>query len=202
MTRPEAPATPSRPPGLWHRTLRLLRHRWLAGSAGTLAAALPADQVDRLTQAIAGSEAAHTAQIRVCIEASLPASYAWRPLSTARISRERALGQFAKLRVWDTEHNNGVLVYLLLPEHTIEIVADRAVHRAVPQALWDELIARMRSALATPGRTAVADALLGAIDGLTPRLQVLFPRQPGAGADVPGRTPGHANELPDRPHIG
>jgi uncharacterized membrane protein len=75
----------------------------------------------------------HSGEIRVCVEAGLPLSYLWRGAT----ARERAVTMFGKLRVWDTEHNNGVLIYLLLAEHAIEIVADRGLARHVPQAQWE-----------------------------------------------------------------
>ena len=76
---------------------------------------------------MAASERRHSGEIRVCVEAGLPLSYLWRGAT----ARERAVTMFGKLRVWDTEHNNGVLIYLLLAEHRIEIVADRGLNRHV-----------------------------------------------------------------------
>ena len=95
------------------------------------------------------------ARSALCVEAGLPLSYLWRE----RRARERALAMFGKLRVWDTEHNNGVLIYLLLAEHAIEIVADRGLNRHVPaDAVAGRLSDGMRAAFragplrAGPGR--------------------------------------------------
>jgi uncharacterized membrane protein len=91
---------------------------------------------------VASQRNAHSGEIRVCVEAGLPLSYLWRNAT----ARQRAVTMFGKLRVWDTEHNNGVLIYLLLAEHAIEIVADRGLARHVPQAQWDAAAAGMREA--------------------------------------------------------
>ncbi|MCW5609368.1 MAG: TPM domain-containing protein [Rubrivivax sp.] len=117
---------------------RLLRHRWWDDRDAERA--LGADALRRLEDAVAASERRHGGEIRICIEASLPLAWLWRDAT----ARERAVAMFGELRVWDTEANNGVLVYLLLAEHAIEIVADRGVARHVPQGHWDEVLAHMR----------------------------------------------------------
>ena len=91
---------------------------------------------------VAASEKRHSGEIRVCVEAGLPLSYLWRGAT----ARERAVTMFGKLRVWDTEQNNGVLIYLLLAERRIEIVADRGLNRRVSEAQWQSLLATMRDA--------------------------------------------------------
>jgi uncharacterized membrane protein len=112
----------------------------------------------------------------------LPLSYLWRNAS----ARERAVTVFGKLRVWDTEHNNGVLIYLLLAERAIEIVADRGLTRHVPQAQWDTLLATMRGAFAA-GR--FEEGLAQAVDAVDALLAQHFALAPGQ------RNP---NELPNR----
>ena len=164
---------------------RLLRHRWAEGALRRTAS--PA-LLEQLTQAIATSEQRHSGQVRFCIEAGLPASYIWRAAST----RERALAMFSKLRVWDTEHNNGVLIYLLLAEHSIEIVADRGLARQVPQPAWDALAKQLGAALRS-GHTA--DGLLQALADVSALLELHFPRDLSR-AEQPQR-----NELPDAPFI-
>ncbi len=118
--------------------LRLFKHRWW--DERDAARALGSEALQRLEARVAASEARHGGEIRLCVEASLPLSYLWRDAPP----RERALALFGKLRVWDTEANNGVLIYLLLAERDIEIVADRGLARQVPQAHWDKLLAHMR----------------------------------------------------------
>jgi uncharacterized membrane protein len=94
----------------------------------------------RIELAIAESEREHTGEIRFAVEAALPWSY----LKRDAPARERAAMVFAKLGVWDTEQNNGVLIYVELADHSIEIVADRGIARHVPRAEWDAICAAMR----------------------------------------------------------
>ena len=163
---------------LYQRLARMLKHQWRGG-------ALPPELRDRamqrLTTRVAKSELRHSGQIRLCLEASLPHSYLWRDATP----RERAITLFGKLRVWDTEHNNGVLIYLLLAEQAIEIVADRSLARAVPQPTWDALLQRMREPLRA-GK--FEDTLNQAVDEVT-----LLLEQHSAGQQRTG------NELPDAP---
>ena len=118
------------------------------------------------------SERRHSGEIRLCVEAGLPLSYLWREAS----ARERALAMFGKLRVWDTEHNNGVLIYLLLAEHAIEIVADRGLNRHVPAEQWRRLSDGMSAAFKA-GR--FEDGLGQAIDAVDGLLGQHFPLAEG-----------------------
>ena len=95
--------------------------------------AFPQATLDAIEAAIRGSETSHDGEIRFAIESSLPASAVWRGMR----GRERAVEVFSSLRVWDTEHNSGVLVYLLLADHDIEIVADRGIAARVDNAAWE-----------------------------------------------------------------
>ena len=123
------------------RWLRILKHRlW---DERDTRRAVPRATLKRIEAAVANSERRHRGEIRVCVEASLPLSYLWRGLS----ARDRALMMFSKLRVWDTEANSGVLIYLLLCEHAIEIVADRGLNSKVDAAHWHSLLARMKPQL-------------------------------------------------------
>jgi uncharacterized membrane protein YgcG len=159
---------------------RLLRHAWLDESDARRA--LGDAAVKRLEERVAASERRHSGEIRVCVEAGLPLSYLWNDLS----ARQRAVTVFGKLRVWDTEDNNGVLIYLLLAERAIEIVADRGVARRVPQAEWDRLVAGMREAFRAGRFEEGLGQAIDAVDGL---LAQHFPLAPGAA---------NPNELPDR----
>jgi uncharacterized membrane protein len=115
------------------------------------------------------------------VEAGLPLSYLWRGAT----ARERALAMFGKLRVWDTEANNGVLIYLLLAEHAIEIVADRGVARHVPAGPWQSVLAHMQQAF----RAGQFEAgLMRAVDEVEALLLLHYPLAEGE------RNP---NELPD-----
>ena len=90
----------------------------------------------QLTRQVADSEQRHTGQVRICVEAGLPAAYIWGGAN----ARERAVSLFGKLGVWDTEENNGVLIYLLLADRAIEIVADRGLARQIPAGTWDTAV--------------------------------------------------------------
>jgi uncharacterized membrane protein len=100
--------------------------------------------------------------------------------------RERALEVFGLLRVWDTEHNNGVLVYVLLADRDVEIVADRGIHRHVGEAAWQRVCETMEAAFRA-GR--YEQGALAGIEAISALLAGAFPR--GGGAD----------ELPNRPVV-
>ena len=127
---------------LWlQRGRRLLAHR--CRDRRDIHTALSPAALERLAARVAASEQYQDGELRICVEAGLPWSYIQRDAT----ARDRALTLFGKLRVWDTEHNNGVLIYLLLAEHAIELVADRGVSRHVDAALWQALVARLGEAL-------------------------------------------------------
>lgn len=166
-----------------NRWLRILKHRWLDES-DTRRALGPA-ALHNLEARVRASEAQHSGEIRLCIEAGLPLSYLWRNAT----ARERAVTMFGKLRVWDTEFNNGVLIYLLLAEHRIEIVADRGVDRHVPHTQWEAIVAQMSAEFAARRYEA---GLAAAIDAVTALLIRHFPLAAGQA---------NPNELPDTPHL-
>ncbi len=126
---------------MWQQVKRIFKHRWRDESDSRKV--VPADLAERLRRRVAASEQRHTGEVRICVEASLPMSYLWRHAS----ARQRAVTLFGKLRVWDTEHNNGVLIYLLLADRAIEIVADRGLNAVVSPAQWQEMIANLSRAL-------------------------------------------------------
>jgi hypothetical protein len=170
------------------RIQRLLRHRWF--DERTLRHALPSAALEHLAQQVRLSEQRHSGEIRIYVEAGLPSSYLWRPASTPEIVRQRALALFGKLRVWDTEHNNGVLIYLLLAEHAIEIVADRGVNRHVSAAQWQAMMARMGAAFRAGH---FEDGLAQAVAEIS---AVLVQHFPVATEET------NLNELPDAPVVG
>ena len=167
-------------PGPLQRLTRLLRHRW---ADGRLRRVLTPEVLQRLGQRVAASERRHTGQIRICAEGGLPLSYLWRGAS----ARERAITQFGKLRVWDTEHNNGVLIYLLLAEHAIEIVADRGLAQRVPEATWHTLVQRLGQALRAG---QYEDGLTEVLADVSALLVAHFPASDNAPS---------SNEQPDAP---
>jgi hypothetical protein len=138
-----------------------------------------ANGLKRVEGAIAAGERMHEGQVRFAVEASLPLAQVFRGLQP----RARALQLFGQLGVWDTEHNNGVLVYVLLADRDVEIVADRGINRRVSQDAWEAVCRAMEHAFGE-GRFEE-----GAIDGVTAIGDILaqhFPRS------APG-----PNELPD-----
>jgi uncharacterized membrane protein len=165
---------------------RLLRHRLL--DERDAERALGADGRARIAARVAASEARHSGQIRVCIEAGLPFSYLRRHAG----ARERAVAMFGKLRVWDTEHNNGVLVYVLLAEHAIEIVADRGIDQHVDGAAWDAIAAQMKAPFQGGYFAAGLDRAIDAVDALLVRH---YPLTSGESGTL------YRNELPDAPDV-
>ena len=166
-----------------NRLMRLLKHR---GVDETDTKSLLGDgAVQRIAERVAASEAHHSGEIRVCVEAGLPLSY----LQRNAPARERAVMMFGKLRVWDTEHNNGVLIYLMLAEHAIEIVADRGLARHVNAAEWQRITATMSAAFKSGQFEAGLNQAIDTVDGL---LRQHFALAPGEA---------NPNELPDSPYL-
>ncbi len=99
----------------------------------------PPAALERIAQAIAASEQQHAGEIRVVIEAGLPSAMIVRGLQP----QQRALQLFGQLNIWDTEHNNGVLIYLLLADQDVEMIADRGIHRYVGTAGWQVICQHM-----------------------------------------------------------
>lgn len=169
---------------MMNRLRRILRHRWLDES--DTRRAIPPQVQERLAAHVAASERRHTGEVRIYVEAGLPLSYLWRGAPP----RERAIALFGKLGVWDTEQNNGVLVYLLLAEHAIEVVADRGLSRHVSPAQWQQIVAHMTGEFRA-GR--YEQGLVQAVDEVTALLVRHFPAAPGTA---------NPNELPDPPVLG
>ena len=163
------------------RWLRLLKHRcWDETDARR---ALPPAALERIRARVAASERRHSGEIRVVVEAGLPLSYLWRGLQ----ARDRAVTLFGKLRVWDTAHNNGVLIYLLLAERAIEVVADRGLSAQVGPAQWHSLVHGMRAAFRAGQYEAGLLAAVTEVDRLLATHFALAQAQ------------ANPNELPDRP---
>ena len=164
----------------WRRPMRWWRHA--VTDAAHAKRTFPAEALDRIERAIADAEARHAGQIVLAIEPALPVSRVLASLSP----RERALEVFGLLRVWDTEHNNGVLVYLLLADRDVEIVADRGIHRRVGDATWQAICHTMEVAY-REGR--YEEGTLAGIAAISDALAREFPKGEGG------------NELPNRPVV-
>lgn len=177
---------------MWKRLRTTLNHLWLDES-DTRRLIAP-EVLARLERHIAASESRHTGEIRIYAEASLPPGYLWRHLwhktPIEVLARQRAMIVFGKLRVWDTEHNNGLLIYLLLAERKIELVADRGINAVVGQTDWQAMVTRMGAAFAAGH---FEHGLMQAVDEVSRPLLEHFALQP----DVL-----NTNELPDAPELG
>ena len=139
------------------------------------------DALSRIEHAIADSEKTHGGQIVFAVEPALPLGRVHHKLTP----RERALEVFGLMRVWDTEGNNGVLIYVLYADRAVEIVADRGIARRVPQAEWDAICRAVEQDF---HGGAFREGSLKAVRGIAELLARHFPH---AGGD--------ANELPDQP---
>ncbi|MCE1242665.1 TPM domain-containing protein [Oryzomicrobium sp.] len=144
----------------------------------------PSGSLARIEAAIADSEARHGGELRFVVETALPLAYLRR--GEAGI-RERALDLFSHLRVWDTEGNTGILVYVLLADRRVEIVADRGIHARVGEAAWTKLCRQMGEAFRAGNFEA---GTLAALADITVLLEAHVPPPPG-----------NPNELPDRPLV-
>ncbi len=109
---------------------RFFRHVWM--SPLILRSRFPQATLDKIEASITVSEKLHRGQLRFVVEAELTTGQLWDGLT----SRQRALDVFSLLGVWDTEENNGVLIYVMLADRKVEIVADRGIHRHVGDERW------------------------------------------------------------------
>jgi uncharacterized membrane protein len=147
----------------------------------------PRATLDAIEQAVARAERTHGGEIRFAIETSLPPLH----LLNGVVPRTRALELFAHLRVWDTEGNNGVLIYVQLADRVVEIVADRGFHCRVTQSEW-EAVCRLMEEHFRAGRYQA-----GAIAGIEAAGTLLARHYPSP----PGQTVSVRNQLPDQPTL-
>ena len=155
----------------------LLEHRWKARQL------FPSRVLEAIEQAIKTGEATHSGQVRFVVEGALDGA----PLFRDQPARERALDIFAQLRIWDTAHNNGVLIYLLLADRQVEIVADRGIDAKVGAAGWEKICTDMEADFRV--ESFQAGSIKG-IQAVSRQLAKYFPAR-GAGK----------NELPDAPVV-
>lgn len=146
---------------------RLIKHLWSHGrkvgkffSKADLAA---------ITKAIGNSETKHSGQICFAVEGALEVPALLKGLSP----RDRAIEVFTNLKVWDTEQNNGVLIYVLLADHAVEIVSDRGIHSKADLSAWDVICRDIESKFA---RHQYKDGVLSGIEMVSQLLQSQFPK--------------------------
>ena len=145
--------------------------------------AFPKASLDAIAQAIHASEQTHGGEIRFVVEASLEGA----PLWTGQTTRERAIDVFSQLRIWDTEGNNGVLIYLLLADRSVEIIADRGIHTCAGSAPWVAMCRAMELAFSK------SEFLPGTVTGIASIAKVIGQHFPAQGK--------RTNELPDTPVV-
>jgi uncharacterized membrane protein len=151
--------------------------KWLVNRA------FPSDTLIAIDRAIKASEARHRGEIRFVVEGALDIA----PLFRGQTARERAIDVFSQLRVWDTERNNGVLIYLLLADRDVEVVADRGIDAKVGPQEWERICRKMEAAFRQ------ADFQGGVVGGIQEVTRHLAEHFPPIGDD--------RNELPDKPVV-
>lgn len=160
---------------------RLIRH--LVAADWSVRRAFPPAAMRAIRDRIGEQEKRHGGELRFAVEASLPLAHLWR----GQDARSRAVELFGQLRVWDTEYNSGVLIYLLLADKRVEIIADRGIHNKVGDAAWEAICGDMRRSFAA-GRFEQ-----GVSSGVAAISDLLAAHYPPAAED--------ANELPNEPLV-
>ena len=163
--------------GIGRIARHLLEHRWRVRRV------FSPKVLTNIEQATKASEATHSGQVRFVVEGALDGA----PLFRNQPARERAIDIFSHLRIWDTEHNNGVLIYLLLADRDVEIVADRGIDAKVGSEGWEKICRDMEADFANGAFEA------GAIKGIEAVSRELAKYYPPTGP--------HPNELPDSPVV-
>ncbi len=161
---------------------RIFRH--LVYFPGRVRRVFPATTLNAIEQAIRVCEDSHQGEIRFAVEGAIGLL----PLLGGVTARQRAIETFSALRVWDTEHNNGVLIYLLLADRKVEIVADRGVNRLAGSPVWEGICREMENAFHQGQFEA---GVVGGIRAVGACLATYYPAQGGA----------KPNELSDRPVV-
>jgi uncharacterized membrane protein len=155
----------------------LLEHNWRAKRI------FPPRALATIEQAIKAGEATHSGQVRFVVEGALDG----KPLFRDQPARERALDLFSQLRIWDTARNNGVLIYLLLADRQVEIIADRGIDAKVGREGWEKICKAMESDFKAGN---FAGGVVRGIEVVSKQLAAHFPKHGGG-----------KNELPDAPVV-
>ncbi|UPJ54501.1 TPM domain-containing protein [Bradyrhizobium sp. 200] len=155
----------------------LLEHRW------RLRRIFPPRALARIEQAIKAGEVTHSGQVRFVVEGALDGA----PLFHNQPARERALDVFSQLRIWDTAHNNGILIYLLLADRDVEIVADRGIDAKVGREGWEKICREMETDFQAGN---FEGGVIKGIEAVSRELATHYSRSDGG-----------PNELPDAPVV-
>jgi uncharacterized membrane protein len=143
----------------------------------------PSDVLKDIENTVKQSESQHSGELRFAIENSLSPGWVWHGMS----ARNRATQVFSNLRVWDTEENSGVLIYVQLADREVHILADRGINRCVEQSEWDRIAHLMQTEFSQGN---FKEGSIKGIEEITRLLVTHFP----ANSD-------NFNELPNRPVI-
>ena len=155
----------------------LLEHNWRVRRI------FPPEVLKTIERSIKAGEATHSGQVRFVVEGALDGL----PLFRDQPARERALDIFSHLRIWDTVHNNGVLIYLLLADRDVEIIADRGIDARVGREGWERICKAMESDFKAEN---FAGGVIRGIEAVSQQLAAHFPKHGGG-----------KNELPDAPVV-
>jgi uncharacterized membrane protein len=155
----------------------LVAHHWKARRV------FPSKVLAAIEQAIKAGEVTHSGQVRFVVEGALDGA----PLFRGQGARERALDVFSQLRIWDTVHNNGVLIYLLLADRQVEIIADRGIDAHVGAVGWAKICAGMEAEFKAGN---FESGVIKGIEAVSRELARYFPAHGS-----------HCNELPDAPVV-
>lgn len=158
---------------------RIFRH--LVMTEWEVGRAFPPAALSAIRNAIEASEMGHVGEIRFAVEGALHSASLFRGLT----ARERAVEVFSQLHVWDTEYNSGVLIYLLLADRAVEIIADRGIHERVGMHGWKTICRGMEAAMA---QAEYKDGVISGVVAVAEHLAKSFP--------VNGEP---RNELPNQP---
>lgn len=159
---------------------RIIKH--LLTTSNQVAKAFPADTLRAIELAISAGELGHTGEIRFAVEEALDGM----ALFKGQTSKERAIELFSQLRVWDTELNNGLLIYLLLADHAVEIVADRGINAKVGPSAWKQICRQMETDFK---QSNYLGGVINGVQAASKHLASHFPATEGR----------NNNELQDRP---
>ncbi|EQA53461.1 TPM domain-containing protein [Leptospira kmetyi] len=142
-----------------------------------------ATDLSKIESAVAKSETLHNGEIKVVLEGGLPV---FRVIS-GLTAKQRATELFSEKKVWDTEENTGILIYVQLTDRKIELLADRGIYKKIGQSTLDEICDRMQNGFRNGN---YLESILTCVDTFTQLLQKHFP---------PGKR--NPNELSDRPEV-
>lgn len=145
--------------------------------------AFPSDALKDIENAVRQSELQHRGELRFAVENALAPGWVWRGMS----GRQRAVEVFSNLRVWDTEENSGVLIYVLLADREVHILADRGINKCVSSKEWENIAAIIQQAFRQ------GNFRQGAIQGIQEITRLLAGHFPFRTDDL--------NEIPNRPVI-